>query len=76
MLLDFLLTHGPEDFAGAFQCDSDVIEELGTFRYVDEKGYSSFKANLIFVQNLIAKYCQFFFDLIIIILWLGLIGEY
>lgn len=39
VLLDFLLTHGPEDFAGAFQCDSDVIEELGTFRYVDEKGF-------------------------------------
>ncbi|OVA07490.1 Epsin domain [Macleaya cordata] len=40
VLLDFLLTHGPEDFAEEFQCDGDVIEELGTFKYVDEKGFN------------------------------------
>lgn len=38
VLLEFLLTHGPVDFAEEFLCDSDVIEELGTFRHVDEKG--------------------------------------
>ncbi|XVF62837.1 hypothetical protein PTKIN_Ptkin09bG0040700 [Pterospermum kingtungense] len=39
ILLEFLLTHGPVDFAEEFLCDSDVIEELGTFRHVDEKGF-------------------------------------
>ncbi|XP_010262501.1 PREDICTED: epsin-3-like [Nelumbo nucifera] len=38
VLLEFLLTHGPEDFAEEFQCDSDVIEELGTFKHIDEQG--------------------------------------
>ncbi|KAJ8768432.1 hypothetical protein K2173_021585 [Erythroxylum novogranatense] len=40
ILLEFLLTHGPEDFAEEFQCDSDIIEELGSFKYVDEKGFN------------------------------------
>ncbi|XWS13869.1 hypothetical protein CRYUN_Cryun36dG0075900 [Craigia yunnanensis] len=40
ILLEFLLTHGPEDFAEEFLCASDVIEELGTFRHVDEKGFN------------------------------------
>ncbi|GLT76899.1 hypothetical protein SLA2020_485330 [Shorea laevis] len=39
VLLEFLLTHGPEEFAEEFKCDVDVIEELGTFRYTDEKGF-------------------------------------
>lgn len=39
MLLDFLLTHGPEEFAAEFDEDIDVIEELGTFKHTDEKGY-------------------------------------
>ncbi|XP_059650670.1 uncharacterized protein LOC132296486 [Cornus florida] len=38
-LLDFLLTHGPQDFSEEFQCDTDVIEELGTFKFIDEKGF-------------------------------------
>ncbi|KAF6145616.1 hypothetical protein GIB67_037649, partial [Kingdonia uniflora] len=40
VLLEFLLTHGPEDFAEEFQCDTDVIEDLGTFRHIDEKGFN------------------------------------
>ncbi|XP_022761152.1 epsin-3 [Durio zibethinus] len=40
ILLEFLLTHGHEAFAEEFICDSDVIEELGTFRHVDEKGFN------------------------------------
>ncbi|WRX20910.1 ENTH domain - like 2 [Theobroma cacao] len=40
ILLEFLLTHGPAEFAEEFQRDSDVIEELGRFRYVDEKGFN------------------------------------
>ncbi|XP_042513136.1 epsin-3-like [Macadamia integrifolia] len=40
VLLDFLLTHGPEDFVEEFQCDKDVIEELGTFIHIDERGFN------------------------------------
>ncbi|EEF33568.1 epsin-3 [Ricinus communis] len=39
VLLEFLLTHGPEELAEEFQCDSEIIEELGTFKYIDEKGF-------------------------------------
>ncbi|XP_010265044.1 PREDICTED: epsin-3 [Nelumbo nucifera] len=39
ILLEFLLTHGPEDFVEEFQCATEVIEELGTFKYVDERGF-------------------------------------
>lgn len=38
VLLEFLLTHGPEDFADEFHCDIDVIQELGSFKYIDNKG--------------------------------------
>uniref|UniRef100_A0A7N1A551 ENTH domain-containing protein n=1 Tax=Kalanchoe fedtschenkoi TaxID=63787 RepID=A0A7N1A551_KALFE len=38
-LLEFLLTHGPEEFAHEFICDIDVIQELATFKYVDDKGF-------------------------------------
>lgn len=37
-LLEFLLTHGPTTIAEEFLCDSEVIEELGTFTHVDENG--------------------------------------
>ncbi|XP_024025370.1 epsin-2 [Morus notabilis] len=40
ILLEFLLTHGPEDFAEEFVCDTDVIHELGTFQYIDDKGFN------------------------------------
>ncbi|KAH7573214.1 hypothetical protein ACOSP7_006712 [Xanthoceras sorbifolium] len=40
VLLEFLLTHGPEDFAEEFQCDIDVIQQLGTFQHIDEKGFN------------------------------------
>ncbi|XP_048334127.2 epsin-3 [Ziziphus jujuba] len=39
IVLEFLLTHGPEDFAREFQCDVDVIQELGSFQYTDERGF-------------------------------------
>lgn len=38
VLLEFLLTHGAEDFAIEFQCDTAILQELGTFVYIDEKG--------------------------------------
>ncbi|XP_047337182.1 epsin-3-like [Impatiens glandulifera] len=39
VLLDFLLTHGPEQFADEFRSDYDVIHDLGAFQYKDEKGF-------------------------------------
>lgn len=38
VLLEFLLTHGPDDIADEFQCEIDVIQELATFQHIDEKG--------------------------------------
>ncbi|XP_058094619.1 uncharacterized protein LOC131240421 [Magnolia sinica] len=40
VLLDFLLTHGPESVAEEFQCDMDVIQELGSFKHIDEQGFN------------------------------------
>ncbi|KAF5183708.1 Epsin-2 [Thalictrum thalictroides] len=40
VLLEFLLTHGPEDFAEEFQSDTDVIQEFGNFKHIDEKGFN------------------------------------
>ncbi|KAG5554291.1 hypothetical protein RHGRI_011976 [Rhododendron griersonianum] len=38
-LLEFLLTHGPEEFAGEFRRDYRTIQELGTFQHTDENGF-------------------------------------
>lgn len=38
VLLEFMLTHGPEEFAQEFQCDVEIIEELGGFTHINEKG--------------------------------------
>ncbi|WCJ24067.1 ENTH/VHS family protein [Euphorbia peplus] len=40
ILLEFLLTHGPEEMAEEFQVDCDVIEELAKFEYIDDKGFN------------------------------------
>ncbi|CAL0321124.1 unnamed protein product [Lupinus luteus] len=39
ILLEFLLTHGPEEFALEFQCDVEIIEELGRFTHIDGRGF-------------------------------------
>ncbi|KAK7268857.1 hypothetical protein RIF29_21566 [Crotalaria pallida] len=39
ILLEFLLTHGPEEFAQEFQCDVEIIEELGNFTHIDGRGF-------------------------------------
>ena len=39
IVLEHLLTHGPERVSEEFQNDRDVVEETGSFLYVDEKGY-------------------------------------
>ncbi|XP_027367796.1 epsin-3 [Abrus precatorius] len=40
VLLEFLLTHGPKEFAQEFQCDAEIIEELGGFTLIDERGFN------------------------------------
>ncbi|CAN0904724.1 Epn2 [Linum grandiflorum] len=40
VLLEFLMTHGPEELANEFHNDIDIIEELGTFQFIDEKGFN------------------------------------
>lgn len=40
ILLDHLLTHGPESFAEEFQSDKNVIIEMGNFQHIDEKGFN------------------------------------
>ncbi|KAK6137763.1 hypothetical protein DH2020_028515 [Rehmannia glutinosa] len=38
IVLEYLLTHGPESVAVEFQRDGDVIREMERFQYIDEKG--------------------------------------
>ncbi|PON33841.1 ENTH domain containing protein [Parasponia andersonii] len=40
ILLEHLLTHGPLRVAEEFQCDKDIIKEMGTNQYVAEKGFN------------------------------------
>ncbi|KAL0436562.1 UNVERIFIED_CONTAM: Clathrin interactor EPSIN 1 [Sesamum radiatum] len=39
IVLEHMLTHGPERVAEEFQIDRDVIMEMESFQHVDEKGY-------------------------------------
>ncbi|CAN1180795.1 Epn2 [Linum perenne] len=40
VLLEFLMTHGPEELADEFNNDIDIIEQLGTFQFIDDKGFN------------------------------------
>lgn len=40
ILLEHLLTHGPESIVTEFQSDTDVIRQLGSFQYIDERGFN------------------------------------
>lgn len=40
ILLEHLLTHGPLRVSEEFQCDIDVIEEIGQFQHTDERGFN------------------------------------
>ncbi|KAM7527782.1 hypothetical protein LguiB_031192 [Lonicera macranthoides] len=40
IVLDYLLTHGPESVAEEFQSDKDVLKEMGSFQHIDEKGFN------------------------------------
>lgn len=40
IVLEHLLTHGPESVAEEFQGDKDVIREMGSFQLIDERGFN------------------------------------
>ncbi|KAF3454713.1 hypothetical protein FNV43_RR05161 [Rhamnella rubrinervis] len=40
IVLEHLLTHGPESVAEEFQGDKDVIGDMESFQYIDEKGFN------------------------------------
>ncbi|XP_058109694.1 epsin-3-like [Magnolia sinica] len=40
VLLEHLITHGPESVAAEFRSDQDVIRELESFQYIDERGFN------------------------------------
>nr|XP_011461218.1 PREDICTED: uncharacterized protein LOC101305048 isoform X2 [Fragaria vesca subsp. vesca] len=40
IVLENLLTHGPESVAAEFEVDKDVIEQMGGFQHIDEKGFN------------------------------------
>ncbi|KAK9065880.1 hypothetical protein SSX86_015282 [Deinandra increscens subsp. villosa] len=40
VVLEYLLTHGPESVAQEFQTHKDVIQEMTNFQYIDEKGFN------------------------------------
>ncbi|RZC93812.1 hypothetical protein C5167_029448 [Papaver somniferum] len=40
VLLEHLLTHGPESIAEEFKCDIKVIQDMRNFQYIDERGFN------------------------------------
>lgn len=40
VVLEHLLTHGPESVGEEFQTHKDVIQEMTNFQYIDEKGFN------------------------------------
>lgn len=40
IVVEHLLTHGPESVAVEFEVDKSVIEQMGSFQYIDEKGFN------------------------------------
>ncbi|OIW08626.1 hypothetical protein TanjilG_03302 [Lupinus angustifolius] len=40
IVLEHMLTHGPESVAEEFQCDKDVINQLKGFQYIDDTGFN------------------------------------
>ncbi|KAF5930873.1 hypothetical protein HYC85_031746 [Camellia sinensis] len=40
IVLEHLLTHGPESVSEEFQTDRDAISEIGSFQHIDEKGFN------------------------------------
>lgn len=39
IVLEHLLTHGPESVAEEFQSEKDVISQMKSFQFIDDRGY-------------------------------------
>ena len=44
IVLEQLLTHGPESVAEEFQCDKYVIDQMKSFQYIDDRGFVIFNS--------------------------------
>lgn len=55
IVLEYLLTHGPESVVEEFQKDRDVITQMEKFQYTDEKGlvYTYIFSNLYLFRCII-----------------------
>lgn len=51
ILLEGLLTHGPKRVAEDFRQDKDIIWEMGSLKYVDEKGLVILLASSFFLRS-------------------------
>lgn len=40
IVIEYLMTHGPESVAKVFQADKDVIRDMACFQLIDEKGFN------------------------------------
>ncbi|KAL6967510.1 hypothetical protein U1Q18_033320 [Sarracenia purpurea var. burkii] len=40
IVVEHLLTHGPESVAEEFQVDKEVMREMGSFQHIDERGFN------------------------------------
>nr|XP_043618564.1 epsin-3-like [Erigeron canadensis] len=40
VLLDYLLTHGPQRVSEEFQCDKEVIKEMSFFQHIDQHSFN------------------------------------
>nr|GMD20314.1 epsin-3 isoform X1 [Ipomoea batatas] len=40
IVLEHLMTHGPESVAKEFQTAQDVIQQMGNFQFIDERGFN------------------------------------
>ena len=60
ILLEGLLTHGPKRVAEDFQQDKDIIWEMGSLKFVDEKGWVYLLA--IFCSSHNVRNCDYIID--------------
>lgn len=49
IVVEHLLTHGPESVSDEFQGDIDVISQMQTFQQIDEKGYLILGQNMSYI---------------------------
>ncbi|KVH94627.1 ENTH/VHS-like protein, partial [Cynara cardunculus var. scolymus] len=52
VVLEHLLTHGPESVAEEFRTHKDVMQQMTNFQYIDEKGYPFFEQKSSFLSSI------------------------